>query len=330
MFSTRGHINIDQDISLANIMSLVTNYDMFKYYIPSFKKVNVQFCSELREDKRPSCVIAKMPSGMLIYKDFSTGDKYTSVRYVQDKYGISYDKALKMIASDFKLRHKNNLETLLTRKKVITEKLNQIPSSNYDIKISSIPYTRNGLMYWQEFGISALTLEKFGVRQISHFNIESVQYPIGNDIAFAYCFGDYKYKLLRPKQDRARKWRSNATPDIVQGKRQLAPKGELLIVTKSLKDVMVLHELGYHSIAPQSENTELPEKAIPWLKDRWDNIVIYYDNDEAGIRAAKRYSEKWGVSYVHNDMDKPKDISDYYKKYGKASAIKLLQALFTT
>jgi hypothetical protein len=45
---------------------------------------------------------------------------------------------------------------------------------------------------------------------------------------------------------------------------------------------MVLHELGYPAIAPQSENANISEPVISSLQLTFNRVVVFYDNDETG------------------------------------------------
>ena len=60
------------------------------------------FCSELRRDKSPTCSVRAF-DGKLFYKDFSTGESYDALGYIQQKYGIKFRKALAFINRDFSL-----------------------------------------------------------------------------------------------------------------------------------------------------------------------------------------------------------------------------------
>ncbi len=46
-----------REISKKNITDNVSGLDLFEYYCTPFKKLNDQFCSELRDDKVPSCAV---------------------------------------------------------------------------------------------------------------------------------------------------------------------------------------------------------------------------------------------------------------------------------
>lgn len=269
-----------------------------------------------------------MPSGMLLYKDFATGETFTCIRYIQYLFGCDYNAALRRIANDFGVLTDN--KTTLLEKKEMSDIITSQEKENQqaDIRIKSRPFTFEGLQYWLQYGIPRDILELFNVKQIELVEVNGIQISIPKkDIAFAYCFGGYRYKILRPNAPRQYKWTSNADKNKVQGIRQLPEKGSLLIITKALKDVMTLRAFGYYAIAPQSENTELSPKAIEWLKERWDRIVIYYDNDEPGINAASTHSLIYELEYIHNPIDTHKDFSDYVKNEGKQKSLELLSKL---
>jgi hypothetical protein len=326
MFSTKGYID-EGTLTREYLFSLVSEYAVFKHYIASFKNIKSTFRSELRKDKYPSCKILKTNLDGLIYIDFSTGEKYSCTSYVAEKYGISYKKALRVIANDFNIST-GIKEDLVERKKVADTNIQEASYAPSEIRITSIQFSKNGLIYWQQYGIDEKLLNLYQVKQLSHFRINGRQVKLNKEIAFAYCFDKYRYKILRPSQPKGKKWRNNCTPNVIQGFKQLPDTGKLLIITKALKDVMVLRALGYNAVAPQSENTYIPDKAMAWLKQRWDKILIYFDNDEPGINAAKKFSKLHNIPYIYNPLEvEEKDISDYYKEYGKEKALDLISKL---
>lgn len=50
--------------------------------------------------------------------------------------------------------------------------------------------------------------------------------------------------------------------------------GDLLIIQKSMKDVMCLYELGITAIAPNSENLFLSDKQLEAVKNRFKRIIV--------------------------------------------------------
>jgi nitrogenase molybdenum-iron protein alpha/beta subunit len=88
---------------------------------------------------------------------------------------------------------------------------------------------------------------------------------------------------------------------------------------KSMKDVMVLFEMGYYSVAPIGENTKNPE-VLDTIDGLANTIVNFYDFDYAGIKASNYLRKKYGWGYVFltngrfGTIDyKAKDISDFVK-----------------
>ena len=102
--------------------------------------------------------------------------------------------------------------------------------------------------------------------------------------------------------------------------------GDILVITKSLKDCMLLYELGIPAIAPCSENLFVSNKQYEKLKSKFKNIFLFYDNDQAGIsnmnKIRKQYPELI-VTFIPRHLE-AKDISDFYFKYGKKRTIELI------
>lgn len=134
---------------------------------------------------------------------------------------------------------------------------------------------------------------------------------------YAYKVFD-KFKIYRPLASKYTKWRSNLTNYHVQGLAELPKRGgKLLIITKSLKDVMVLYEMGYNAISASSETTFIPIEILDKLKVKWKNVLILYDRDSTGMTKAREYSKQYGLNafFVHRKF-KSKDISDAVKDNG--------------
>jgi hypothetical protein len=70
------------------------------------------------------------------------------------------------------------------------------------------------------------------------------------------------------------------------------------------------------------------------MKERWTNIIIWYNNDwdkptNTGVVNAQRYSEKYNLPYFYNPDRTPKDPSDFSKKFGLLEFKKLLNPIIT-
>jgi len=105
----------------------------------------------------------------------------------------------------------------------------------------------------------------------------------------------------------------------------LPKTGEFVVITKSMKDTMLLYELGVPACAPNSETVFLSDDRLSQLQKRFDRIVVFYDNDEAGIKAMNKIKKLHPeLFFVMLPRYKSKDISDFYKKYGLIKTIDLI------
>jgi DNA primase len=103
------------------------------------------------------------------------------------------------------------------------------------------------------------------------------------------------------------------------------------VVTKSLKDVMSLHELGISAIAPQAESVVVDPKVIEKLKPFYKYIVFNGDWDAAGkqfmIKNRKLYG---GLCLTFKDKERDgKDVSDFIKIHGMDQTRILFEELKT-
>ena len=128
---------------------------------------------------------------------------------------------------------------------------------------------------------------------------------------YAYKVYD-KFKIYRPLASKYTKWRTNLTNRHVQGLAELPYEGgNLLIITKSLKDVMCLYEMGFNAISPSSETTFIPDDILKSLRHKWRHIVIMFDRDATGMTKAREYSKRYKMDCIFvNKKFKAKDISD--------------------
>ena len=64
--------------------------------------------------------------------------------------------------------------------------------------------------------------------------------------------------------------------DVYIGQNVQLPKdgGDLLIIQKSMKDVMCMYELGIIAIAPNSENLFLNDNQLEKVKNKFKRIIV--------------------------------------------------------
>ena len=312
------------------ILGRITEYDIFKYYCPNFKQLGKKFLSDLREDRSPTVSIVPF-NGKLLYKDFGHPDHvFDCFNYVKHKYGCSFIDALRIIDCDFRLRLNSKKEERLFTMGVMGYRQSNSPKyikPEVIIQKRRRPWSKQDAEFWRQYLVSKKTLLSFAVEPISHFWVNNNRFTC-KSISYAFRFKN-RYKIYSPYEEKS-KWLSNTKKTDIQGYNQLPYKGEKIILTSSLKDVMCLHECGYAAIALQSE-MQMPErKLISELADRFDSIEILYDNDfsktgNPGQTMAKKICNEYGFNNISiPDYLGCKDPSDLVKETGSFKELKLL------
>lgn len=306
MYSTRTAITM----SLKDLLDKLTDYDIYSYYVGQFK-IGKLFNSPLRsDDKNPSFAIFKGMNGGLFFKDHGSGEGGNAIKFV---------KLYKNINT------KDELERELLR---IVRKMNpnsgnairtysySVDSGPTDIGIVRQPFTDVDKQYWKQFHISIDTLRKFQVFSIKYFLCNRVVRGTYKETSPMYAYKvDDRFKIYRPLASKYTKWRTNLTNRNVQGLSELPVEGgNLLIITKSLKDVMCLYEMGFNAIAASSETTFIPDDILDSLRHKWKNVIMLYDRDKTGMLESRKYSKQYKLDalFVHKRF-KAKDISDAVK-----------------
>lgn len=332
----------NSELTKEEILARVSEKDIFDHYLGYYAEPNKMYISPFRRERRPSFNIFRNNNGGLRFKDFGNGYHGDFIEFVSLLHHTSYINTLKLINRDLKLGIGENdgRELKLIKASKIEEK---VPLKGKDDVF--ILYTERNMMkydidYWQQFGITLDTLLKFNVLACKEAFVYrngiltlSLMNSINNPI---YCYKQAEsVKIYRPMMENYR-FISTCTGEIMQGFEQLPDKGELLIITKSMKDVMSLYELGYSSIAPQAESVILPKELIDSLYNRFDNIILFYDCDRAGYIYSERLSNTLGLPriFLQNNYcilqkndDEPKDISSYIKLYGKEKGKQLIDTI---
>ena len=191
------------------------------------------------------------------------------------------------------------------------------------IGIKKRPCNKHDANYWKQFGIRKKTLIKYNVAPISYvfYNGKAVKLE-----KLAYSYQEVKdniisYKIYQPYNKRF-KWINNANYSVHQGYRQLPESGDLLIITKSLKDVMSLHDVvNITAIGLQSESVLMKQSVMDEYKRRFKEVICLFDNDKAGEKLSVEFTEKYHIPHFFMPKyDEVTDFSDLVKVIGIENA----------
>lgn len=303
---SRKRAKLPDNITLDWILSKVTEYDIYAKYIGQFK-VGMIYNSPFRKDKNPSFgIYYSKRTKQLLFKDHGTGECGNVIKFVSLFTGkTEYNDILSDIVD--KLNITNNTKLVSSKQ--------YIQPTETVIGVVRQEFTDVDINYWKQFNISINTLKKFNVNSIKYYLCNGIvkgTYKRENPM---YAYKVYNnFKIYRPLADKYTKWRNNLTDYDIQGYEQLPQKGDILFITKSMKDVMCLHEMGYPAVSPSSESTFLPKDVLEQLKTRFKRIIILFDRDTSGVKRSRKLSRETGLEAMFiNKKFKAKDISDAVK-----------------
>jgi hypothetical protein len=271
----------DDKLSVEEILKEISQYDIYSYYMNRGFKIEELICSPLRKDNIPSFrfFYHKTKKDTLMWYDFATAESGDCFIFVCKLLGLSYIDCLRRIVQDFK--GSGSSYSIPDRSNIVLNKNKEQEFSKVKIGIRKRKWLEKDRLFWEQFGISKKTLELFKVAPIDYvfYNDKPVK---TDELSYAYLEikdGVHSFKIYQPLS-KTFKWINNADYSVHQGYTQLPEKGELLIVTKSLKDVMALRDvLGINAIGLQSESVNIKNTVLDEYKSRFERVICLFDND---------------------------------------------------
>ena len=179
------------------------------------------------------------------------------------------------------------------------------------------------LSYWQKYGITTKTLQRYNVKSLVRYEALSNQgktYTLlssQDEPMFCYMMGDF-VKVYRPFSKLRFVYGGEKREDYIFGFEQLPNKGDMLFITGGEKDVLSLSAHHFHAICFNSETATIPENVIESIQLRFRHIIILYDTDETGVREAQRQVDQLSQYNVLTlllplqGIKSEKDISDFF------------------
>ena len=332
---------INIQLTKEAILNKISMYQIFSYYIGRDFKSGIVMNSPFRQDDKPSFSLFVDKKGTIRYKDFGTGESGDCFNFVQKKFGINFYDALIQINKDFNLELMYSQHGYKTKEysgyQTDIKQLNFTPKKSITVKTQKLNFVDKH--YWGQYGIDENLLKVYNVFSCKCVFVgdNTVATYVNNNPIYGYLFyKDYEYtwKIYRPLSLTGYKWMSNTNRTVFQGWDQLPRKGNMLIITKALKDVMVLRTLGYISVALQNEIANIKDTVTRELYERFNDIYILNDFDYTGVRGANKLKKIYGFKPIFLQTFKTrsngfKDISDYRKSHTSEETKCIIDKLIT-
>ena len=311
-------ISLKPKITKDFILSKVNQESIMQHYTGLDVNSKKLMLSPFRVDNHFTVSFYKSKSDILYLHDFATNEHINCFQAVMKKFECNYYEALNIIAKDFNLiEGENNVKV----KPLSVRPLKETQSTKIQVQVKN--YSNKELEWWKQFGISVKTLKKFHVFSIENVFLNgelkftsSEQCPV-----YGYYFGKdkngiEKWKIYFPLKENYR-FLNNLSKKVLQGYHQLPKTGDLLVITKSMKDLMAMYEFGISAVSPNSETLFIDDKKLEEFKKRFKHILVIYDNDRPGLHnmwlIRKEYPE---LNYFYIPWYLAKDFTDSIKLVG--------------
>lgn len=317
----------NENITKNDLFEIILQEDIYSHYLGEKIVAGSKMNSPFREDNVPSFgfFYRRDKSGILMFNDLATPDSGDAIVFVMKMFNLGYKDSLFKIAYDFGL---SDVEVTREKKAIINSQRIKKQKENISMGIKKRGWKKRDAEFWKSFNISKKTLKFYNVYPVSHvfYNNNIIA---ADDYAYAYLeYKDSKvtYKIYQPFSPNF-KWSGNVDRSIHQGYTQLPKKGKVLIVTKSLKDVMSIRDtIRIPSVALQSESIMMKQSVMSEYLSRFEKIFCLFDNDKPGRLFTRQFIKEYKIPYLFMPyIKKVTDFSDYVKVVSPQRAGDLLK-----
>ena len=245
------------------------------------------------------------------FKCFSCAASYDIFNHYQEYYNKSFLEALKSIVSDFNL----NIDVIINES---DRKPKKSPTKHEN-------YNKNILTYCKKRNISKATIDYVGVKENNNCVVFEYRNELGEHLA-------NKYRKTK-KSEGPKMWFEKGTNVNTLFNMDKINISDPLLITEGEFDCLSAIESGFKNAVsiPSGVNS-----TNEWITSNWtfieqfEEVIIWFDNDEAGIKGAREVFNRLPNSSVKIvRCEVANDINELLHKYGKLAVLKQIEKAST-
>ena len=245
------------------------------------------------------------------FKCFSCAASYDIFNHYQEYYNKSFLEALKLIVSDFNL----NIDVIINES---DRKPKKSPTKHEN-------YNKNILTYCEKRNISKATIDYVGVKENNNCVVFEYRNELGEHLA-------NKYRKTK-KSEGPKMWFEKGTNVNTLFNMDKINISDPLLITEGEFDCLSAIEAGFKNAVsiPSGVNS-----TNEWITSNWtfieqfEEVIIWFDNDEAGIKGAREVFNRLPNSSVKIvRCEVANDINELLHKYGKLAVLKQIEKAST-
>lgn len=293
----------------------VRDSQVYRFYFGDFE-LDRKYTSPLRlSDPNPSFKIWEY-KGKLYWKDFGLDGNYVpdSVGFVQALLSLNEGRDVQRVEAVDR-----------AFKDLVVEK-NAPPALNLAGSTIRLPYELDyddlyddELVYWSRYFLTRRDLDGGNIKAVRglYRNGKRIFRSVPKDPAYAYITDDRDvFKVYRPLTTKKQfKFLGQNNGGILEGYETLPSSGKTLLINSSYKDTLVMRKIGYMGVNPTSENSfHTLLKYASELNFRFNEVKVFFDSDDAGVKAANFLKKEVGWDTIY--LPYAKDPSDFVELCG--------------
>lgn len=245
------------------------------------------------------------------FKCFSCGNSYDVFNHYQQYYNLSFLEALKSIVRDFNL----NIDVIINES---DRKPKKSPTKHEN-------YNKNILTYCEKRNISKSTIDYVGVKENNNCVVFEYRNELGEHLA-------NKYRKTK-KSEGPKMWFEKGTNVNTLFNMDKINISEPLLITEGEFDCLSAIESGFKNTVSIPSGVNGTNE---WITSNWtfieqfEEVIIWFDNDEAGIKGAREVFNRLpnnSVKIVRCEVSN--DINELLHKYGKLAVLKQIEKAST-
>lgn len=311
------------NLSIENILSRVTEYDIFRWYMPTKDwRINQVTYSPFRNENNPSFIIGNR-NGTMSFIDFAdTSKRGGCFDFVQMLFNLPslYD-VLMLIDKDFGLGIVDGNGTQAYKQVVSEYKQPEQVKRHSLIQVITRKFTKEELEYWNLYHQDIQDLRDNNIYSIKKVYLNKQLFTLKDtELRFGYFYNGH-WKIYRPYNERKSKWVPNNVPITEMDGRDSIVNCDVAIINKSKKDYMVMKKVFPCSCAVQNEGIGcFSHENIEYLKANSDSQILSFDSDVTGVKNSQQITQLFDFGYANVPRkylaEGIKDWADLAKAHG--------------
>lgn len=245
------------------------------------------------------------------FKCFSCAASYDIFNHYQEYYNKSFLEAIKSIINDFNL----NIDIIINES---DRKPKKSPTKHEN-------YNKNILTYCEKRDISKTTIDYVGVKENNNCVVFEYRNELGEHLA-------NKYRKTK-KSEGSKMWFEKGTNVNTLFNMDKINISDPLLITEGEFDCLSAIESGFKNTVSIPSGVNGTNE---WITSNWtfieqfEEIIIWFDNDEAGIKGAREVFNRLPNSSVKIvRCEVANDINELLHKYGKLAVLKQIEKAST-